>query len=63
MDKRLIKEVIKEMIDAGEIEVSLETETYICDYEEGITLSDVKNTVREVDVIIKVNLSEQGNES
>ena len=56
MNKDLIKEVIKEMIDNKEIEIILRNERYSFDYKEGITGSDVKDIIEETEVNVEVVL-------
>lgn len=56
MDKHIIKEVIKEMIDNKEIEIILKNERYSFDWDDGITGSDVKNIIEETEIIVEVSL-------
>mgnify|MGYP003113616093 CR=1 FL=1 len=56
MDKNLIKEVIKEMIDNKEIEITMKNERYSFDWDEGITGYDVKDIIEETEVIVEVVL-------
>ncbi len=55
LDKALIKSVIKEMNEKGEITLRLDTARYQFDYDNNVTnAEDVKNIMDDVDIIIEV---------
>jgi len=56
MDKKLIKEVIKEMIRDGEINITVSSIEYHWDYEcKEMSLSDVKSAILECDFELEVS--------
>tara|TARA_R100000541_G_C1897352_1_gene84156 strand:- start:131151 stop:131339 length:189 start_codon:yes stop_codon:yes gene_type:complete len=56
LDKQLIKSVIKEMIEKGEITLRLDTTMYQFDYGNNVTnAEDVKNIMDDVDIIMEVS--------
>ena len=56
LDKQLIKSIIKEMVEDGEIALRLSTFKYHFDYDCKVTSAEcVKNIIDEVDVIMEIS--------